>query len=66
MNMDMKCGTSHDDSNSIEFPVIEIAAAIGLDSGTYAIPQESLSGFVRNSNHVAAGTLKHLSEVKPW
>ncbi|KAJ9598899.1 hypothetical protein L9F63_026565 [Diploptera punctata] len=31
--LDHKRGISHDDSNKIEFPVVDIAAAIGWDSG---------------------------------
>jgi ATP-dependent DNA helicase Q4 len=32
--LDQKRGISHDGSNKIEFPVVEIASAIGWDSGT--------------------------------
>jgi len=31
--LDMKNGISHENSNIIEFPVIDIASAIGWDSG---------------------------------
>jgi hypothetical protein len=32
--LDQKRAISHDGSNRIEFPVVEIASAIGWDSGT--------------------------------
>lgn len=31
--LDMKNGISHDESVMVEFPVVDIAAAIGWDSG---------------------------------
>lgn len=31
--LDMQKGISHENSNIIEFPVIEVASAIGWDSG---------------------------------
>jgi ATP-dependent DNA helicase Q4 len=31
--LDMRKGISHEDSNIIKFPVIEVASAIGWDSG---------------------------------
>jgi ATP-dependent DNA helicase Q4 len=32
--LDQKRGISHDNNNKIEFPVVDIASAIGWDSGT--------------------------------
>lgn len=31
--LDMQKGISHEDSNIIEFPIIDVASAIGWDSG---------------------------------
>lgn len=31
--LDLKRGISHEDSSIVEFPVVDIAAAIGWDSG---------------------------------
>lgn len=40
--LDMKNGISHENSNIIEFPVIDVASAIGWDSGVVKSHLKSL------------------------
>lgn len=47
--MDLKRGISHDSSTFIEFPVIDVAAAIGWDSGVVKFQLKNLEWKVENN-----------------
>lgn len=50
--LDMKNGISHDNSNIIEFPVIDVASAIGWDSGIVKSHLKNLEWEKRGNNPI--------------
>lgn len=48
--LDMKNGISHENSNIIEFPVIDVASAIGWDSGIVKSHLKSLEWKTEGKN----------------